>query len=85
MSPDSSLIEIVQLTLVITIKIAAPILAAGLVVGLIISIFQAVTSMQEQTITFVPKIVAMIAVTVLLIPWIFAKLMEFSVEMFTNF
>lgn len=82
---DETLVELVQHTLVITLKVAAPILAAGIVVGLLISIFQAVTSMQEQTITFVPKLVAMVGVTVLLIPWITTKLMEFTVEMFTNF
>lgn len=82
---DSQLVELVQLTLVITLKIAGPILAAGIVVGLLISIFQAVTSMQEQTITFVPKLVAMLGVTVLLIPWIVEKLMEFTTAMFTNF
>lgn len=82
---DSQLVELVQLTLVITLKISGPILAAGIVVGLLISIFQAVTSMQEQTITFVPKLVAMLGVTVLLIPWIVEKLMEFTVAMFTNF
>lgn len=85
MNPDQTLIELVQVTLVITIKIAGPILAAGVVIGFLISIFQAVTSMQEQTITLVPKIVAMLAVTVLLIPWIVSKLLDFTREMFTNF
>lgn len=82
---DDALIELVQQTLVITLKIAGPILAAGIVVGFLISIFQAVTSMQEQTLTLVPKIVAMLAVTVVLIPWIVNKLVEFSALMFTNF
>jgi flagellar biosynthesis protein FliQ len=82
---DDNIAELVRNVLIITLKISAPILLAGVVVGLIISIFQSVTSIQEQTLTFVPKIFAMILVTVLLIPWIIGRLLEFAVEMFTAF
>jgi flagellar biosynthetic protein FliQ len=84
MNYDQQTIELVRDTLIIALKIAAPILAAGVVVGLIISIFQAITSIQEQTLTFVPKIVAMLLVAVVLIPWIAVRLMEFTVAMCTG-
>ena len=81
MTYDQQTIELVRDTLMIALKIAAPILLAGVVVGLIISIFQAITSIQEQTLTFVPKIVAMLLVAVVLIPWIAVRLMEFTIQM----
>jgi len=84
MDYDAKTLELVRDTLIISLKIAAPILLAGVVVGLIISIFQAVTSIQEQTLTFVPKIVAMLLVAVVLIPWIAVRLMEFTVQMCTG-
>lgn len=62
---------------------AAPILAIGLVVGLIISLVQAVTQLQEQTLTFVPKIAAMVVAAMYFIPWITARMLEFSVRMFS--
>lgn len=81
---DESLIQMVTETLIIAIKIMLPILAAGIVVGLMISIVQSITSIQEQTLTFVPKIIAMVGVAVLLIPWIVGRLVEFTTEMFTG-
>jgi flagellar biosynthetic protein FliQ len=84
MNYDQQTIELVRETLIIALKIAAPILLAGVVVGLVISIFQAITSIQEQTLTFVPKIVAMLLVVVILIPWIATRLMEFTIAMCTG-
>ena len=82
---DDNIIDLVREMLIVTLKIAGPILLAGIVVGLIISLFQSITSIQEQTLTFVPKIVAMLIVTVVLLPWIIQRLIEFTVEMFTGF
>jgi flagellar biosynthesis protein FliQ len=76
--------ELIRQTLVLTILISAPILVIGLVVGLIISLFQAVTQIQEQTLSFVPKIVAMIACTILLMPWIAHQLLEFTIAVFSG-
>jgi flagellar biosynthesis protein FliQ len=84
MNYDQQTMELVRDTLMIALKIAAPILLAGVIVGLVISIFQAITSIQEQTLTFVPKIVAMLLVAVVLIPWIAVRLMEFTVQMCTG-
>ncbi len=62
---------------------AAPILLIGLAVGLVISLFQAVTQLQEQTLTFVPKIAAMIVAAMFFIPWIAARMLEYTQELFT--
>ena len=64
--------------------IAVPILGAGLLIGLMISLFQAVTQIQEQTLTFVPKIIVMILVAITLLGWIAARMTEFATEMFVN-
>ena len=61
---------------------AAPVLLAGMVVGLVISLIQAVTQLQEQTLTFVPKIVAMVGAAVFFIPWIAGRLLEYAQTMF---
>ena len=61
---------------------SAPILVCGLVVGLMISLFQAVTQLQEQTLTFVPKIAAMVVAAAIFIPWIADRMVVFTVEMF---
>lgn len=60
----------------------APILGAALVVGLIIAIFQAVTSIQEQTLTTVPKIFAILAILALLGGWMFASMRDYTVQIF---
>jgi flagellar biosynthetic protein FliQ len=58
--------------------IAAPVLAAGLIVGLVISLIQAVTQLQEQTISLIPKMLAMAACLVLLLPWMGQHVVEFA-------
>ena len=74
--------DLVRHTLVLALLISAPMLAIGLVVGIIISLLQAVTQIQEQTLSFVPKIVAMTASAILLMPWIAHRLLEYSASMF---
>lgn len=80
---DESIVDFVRVALLITLKISAPILLAGVAIGLIISIIQSVTQIQEQTLVFVPKIFAMMLVTIALLHWIIERLVEFSVEMFS--
>jgi flagellar biosynthetic protein FliQ len=77
-------IEIVRTALWQALMLASPILGAGLIVGLIISLFQAVTQIQEQTLTFVPKIVVMLLVALVLLGWIAVQLGDFAIEMFTG-
>ncbi|MEE9404638.1 MAG: flagellar biosynthesis protein FliQ [Algisphaera sp.] len=78
---DSS-IQLIRETLTLMLFLAAPILLAALVVGLVVSILQAATQIQEQTLSFVPKILGMGIVAILTMPWLFAKIMDFSVRMF---
>ncbi len=67
-----------------TLLISAPLLLIGMVVGLIISIFQATTSIQEQTLSFVPKIAAILGGLILLGPWIMASLVQFTMRLFAR-
>ena len=71
--------------ILVALLISAPILLAGMIVGLVLSLLQAVTQVQEQTLTFVPKIIAMAAVAVLTMPWMAQKLLEYSAKMFGPF
>ena len=64
------------------LMIAAPLLLSALVVGLVIAILQATTSIQEQTLTFVPKVFAILAVLAFLGPWMFSSLREYTIELF---
>ncbi len=78
-------VDVARNALLQALVIALPILGAGLVVGLLVSLFQAITQIQEQTLTFVPKIIVMILVAVILLSWIAVKMMDFATEMFTGF
>jgi len=80
---ESDVVDILREAFLLMLILSAPVLAVGLVVGLVVSILQAVTQIQEQTLVFVPKILAMVAATVLLLSWMSVKLMEFSTEMFS--
>jgi len=71
-------------TLLTTILLAAPPLGVGLLVGLIISMFQAVTQIQEQTLTFVPKLLAIFISLLVFGPWMLKILTEFSINIFGN-
>ncbi len=64
------------------LMIAAPLLLVGMLVGLIISIFQATTSIQEQTLTFVPKIAAILGALILFGPWIVMSMVQFTLRLF---
>jgi flagellar biosynthetic protein FliQ len=76
--------DLVRQTLVLALLISAPMLLIGMAVGIIISLFQAVTQIQEQTLTFVPKIAAMIIAAILLMPWIAQRLLEYTAEVFRS-
>lgn len=67
-----------------TVLIVGPILLVSLVVGLTISIFQAATSISEQTLTFVPKLLAVFIVIVLMLPYMITHIKTFAVEVFTR-
>jgi flagellar biosynthetic protein FliQ len=79
---DFSALDLVREALILTLLLSAPILGVGLFVGLVISILQAVTQIQDQTLTFVPKIAAMLVVTIAILGWLSMKLLEFAAAMF---
>lgn len=81
MTPDV-VIEIGQSALRTTLFVAGPMLLAGMAVGLVISIVQAATQVNEMTMSFVPKIVAVFVVLVLSLPWIISQLTVFTRQMF---
>lgn len=81
---ELAIMTIVKKALVTGLLVAGPILIISLVVGLIISIFQAATQIQEQTLTFVPKLVAIILVLVLGGPWMLNKLVMLTSELFQS-
>ncbi|MGM8211740.1 flagellar biosynthesis protein FliQ [Virgibacillus sp. W0430] len=64
--------------------VAGPLLILALAVGLIVSIFQATTQIQEQTLAFIPKIVAVLIGIVFFGPWMLSKMIEFTVEVYQN-
>lgn len=64
------------------LKVALPILLVGLAIGLVVSIFQAVTQIQEQSLSFIPKILGVVAVGVLLGPWMLGQLVTWTQELY---
>ena len=70
--------------LIVTLKVSAPFLLAGLIVGLIVSVFQAATQIQEQTLSFIPKIVATGVVGVIAGPWALDVLVAYAHELFVS-
>jgi flagellar biosynthesis protein FliQ len=77
-------IQIAREAMVITLLLSAPMLGIGLFVGLIISILQAVTQINEMTLTFVPKIIAIVLAFIFFLPWILQLLMDFTVRLITS-
>jgi flagellar biosynthetic protein FliQ len=75
-------IEITRESIYILIKISAPVMLIGLVVGLIISLFQALTQIQEATISFVPKIVVVFLAMILFAPFMYSSLQAFTLQIF---
>ncbi len=74
--------EACRTALTVAMQVTLPILAVGLLVGLLVSIFQAVTQIQEQTLSFIPKIFAMVAALFLLLPWILSVITAYTQNVF---
>jgi len=71
-------VELLKTMIYQALAISAPILITAMIIGLCISLFQAVTTISEQTLTFVPKALAVIGILLLLLPWIVRSLIEFT-------
>ena len=80
MNPDLA-IDLFKSTVMFALYIVAPFLIATLVVGLMTSLIQSVTSMQEPTLTFIPKLVVLSGLAMLLAPWLLREMSEFTVSM----
>ena len=80
MTPQDA-IDLGREALIVATLIAAPVLLAGMLVGLAIGLLQALTQIQEQTVAFVPKLLAMIAALAFAMPWILMRLIEYSQEL----
>ncbi len=74
-------VDIGRATLLTALKIVTPALVVGMMVGLLVSLFQAVTSLQEQTMTLVPKMLAVALTLIVLLPWILQVLVDFARSM----
>jgi flagellar biosynthetic protein FliQ len=68
----------------VAFKVAMPLLLAGLVVGLVVSVFQAVTQIQEQTLAFIPKIVAIAVVLVIAGPWMLGQVLTYTSDLYNS-
>ncbi len=75
-------VDIGRQAIMITLIISAPMLVAGLLVGLVVGIFQAVTQIHEMTLTFIPKILAMVAVLLVTLPWMLIEIVDYTVRLF---
>lgn len=81
---DATIMTLAKEAIKLSLFLSAPLLLTALVVGLAISIFQAVTQIQEMTLTFVPKILAMVLILFLSLPWFLKKLTTFTENLILN-
>lgn len=84
MGPDQT-VEIMRRVLIEAMLLSAPILATAAVVSLAVSLLQTLTSVQEQTLTAVPRLVVVFVITVAVLPWMVHRLVGFTVRLFTDF
>ncbi|ONI44519.1 flagellar biosynthetic protein FliQ [Candidatus Epulonipiscioides gigas] len=82
---EGQIIDVMRETIMLLIQVAAPILLVALSVGLVVSIFQTVTSIQEQTLAFIPKILAVFSAIVLFGPWMLSMLTQFITNVISKF
>lgn len=81
---DQTVLDLGSKTILVAIKIASPALLATLAMGLVVSIFQAATQINEQTLSFIPKVLAITLSIVVFGPWILKTLMEFTLGLFQS-
>ncbi|AOM01367.1 flagellar biosynthesis protein FliQ [Cobetia marina] len=84
MTPDV-ITSLASHAMYITLLVASPLLASALVIGLVVSLFQAATQINEMTLSFIPKILGVFAVLVAAGPWLLETLLDFTRSVFTGF
>jgi flagellar biosynthetic protein FliQ len=82
MTPDM-VVSLAREALIVMLLVSAPMLLSGLLVGLIISIFQAITQVHEMTLTFIPKIIAVALSLLIFLPWIISKMVDFTNHLYS--
>jgi flagellar biosynthetic protein FliQ len=80
---QDTVINLAAQAMSLAFKVAGPLLLGAMVVGLVVSIFQAVTQIQEQSLTLIPKIATIAAITVLLGPWMLGQLVAYTTNLYT--
>ncbi len=80
---QDTVVNLASQAMSLALKVAGPLLLVALVVGLVISVFQAVTQIQEQSLTLIPKIIAVAVVIVLLGPWMLGQLVGYTAALYT--
>ena len=83
MTPESAL-DIFREGLMTALTIASPMLGTGLVIGLTISIFQAVTQINEMTLTFIPKMLGVVAILLITLPWMLKTMLGYAASIYGN-
>jgi flagellar biosynthetic protein FliQ len=83
MSPEAA-VELLKMLMIQAVILAAPVLGASMIIGLIVSLFQAVTSIHEQTLTFVPKALGAIGVLIMVLPWLVRTVTDFTIDIFSR-
>jgi flagellar biosynthetic protein FliQ len=83
MSQDT-VVSLATQAMTLAIEVAGPMMLVGLVVGLVVSIFQAVTSIQEQSLSFIPKIIGLAALIVILGPWMLDQLVNYAQNLYMS-
>lgn len=81
---QGAIIELATRALLVILYVSGPMMLLGLVVGLAVSIFQATTQIQEQTLTFVPKLIAILGGVLVFGPWMLAVMKDFTLNLFQN-
>jgi flagellar biosynthetic protein FliQ len=81
---QDTVISLATQAMTLALEVAGPLMLVGLVIGLVVSIFQAVTSIQEQSLSFIPKIVGVAAVIVILGPWMLGQLVQYAQNLYQS-
>lgn len=82
---EELIIEVLKEAFWTTFIVLLPVLGVALIVGIFVSVFQAATSIQEMTLTFVPKLIASALVIIFMLPWMMDKMVAITIKMFTMF
>lgn len=81
---QDTVVSLATQAMTLAIEVAGPMMLVGLVIGLVVSVFQAVTSIQEQSLSFIPKIIGLAALVVILGPWMLGQLVNYAQNLYMS-